>query len=146
MLRGNALAKVDEKGRLKIPASFRAVLEPTYGKECFVTSIDGHSVRLYPMETYAQLEERLIQASSVQPLVTRLRNALNYYGQRATTDGQGRVLIHPMLRDSAGIVGEVAVLGQQNYLELWNRATIEARLRNNPLTDDDLRELAALGF
>lgn len=146
MLRGNALAKVDDKGRLKIPASFRAVLDPTYGKECFVTSIDGQSVRLYPMETYAQLEERLIQASTVQPLVTRLRNALNYYGQRATTDGQGRVLIHPMLRESAGIVGEVAVLGQQNYLELWNRATIEARLRNNPLTDDDLRELAALGF
>lgn len=146
MLRGNALAKIDEKGRLKLPKAFRAVLDPAYGKEFFVTSIDGRSVRVYPMESYAQFEERLIRASTLQPLVTRLRSALNWYGQRATMDGQGRILIHPMVRESADIVGEVAVLGQQNYLEVWNRAAIEAQFTDNPLTEDELRELASLGF
>ena len=59
MLRGNSLAKVDEKGRLKVPAAFRAAFEPNYGNEFFVTSLRGESVRLYPMEIWLRIEERL---------------------------------------------------------------------------------------
>jgi len=146
MLRGNALAKIDGKGRLKLPAIFRSVIEPTYGSEFFVTSLRGESARIYPMEVYARLEERLLQASSVQPLVTKLRNALNCFGQRTVMDAQGRVLIHPLLREKTGLDGDVAVLGQQNYLEVWSRKAVEESLFNNPLTEDELMELATLGF
>jgi MraZ protein len=146
MLRGNSLAKVDEKGRLKVPASFRAVIDPKYGNEFFVTSLRGESVRIYPMKVYAELEERLIRASAVEPLVSKLRNALTYFGQGSTMDQQGRILIHPLLRSESGIDGEVAVLGQQNYLEVWNRAKFVDRLQRDPLTDDDLKQLAELGF
>ena len=146
MLRGNALAKLDDKGRLKLPAVFRSVIEPKYGNEFFVSSLRGQSAVIYPMEVFARLEERLLEASKVQPLVTKLRNALNYFGQPAVMDAQGRILIHPLLREKAQINGEVAVLGQQNYLELWNRAAFERRLEEDPLTDADLGELAALGF
>jgi MraZ protein len=146
MLRGNALAKVDGKGRLKLPAIFRSVIEPKYGNEFFVTSLRGESTRIYPMDVYARFEERLLQSSSVQPLVTKLRNALNYFGQRAVMDAQGRILIHPLLRDKTRLDGEVAVLGQQDYLEVWNRKDVEESLLNNPLTEDELVELANLGF
>ena len=146
MLRGNALAKVDEKGRLKLPAVYRSVIEPKYGNEFFVTSIRGHSVQIYPMEVYAGIEERLLQSSAVEPVVSRLRNAINYYGQATVMDAQGRILIHPLVRERAEIDGEVAVLGQQNFLEIWNRRTFEEQLRNDPLTDADLRSLASLGF
>lgn len=146
MLRGSALAKVDDKGRLKVPASFRAVIEPQYGSEFFVTSLRGESVRIYPMRVYAELEERLIRSSAVEPLVSKLRNSLNYFGQGAAMDQQGRVLIHPLLRQKAEIDGEVAVLGQQNYLEVWNRSAFEEKLLEAPLTDEDLRQLATLGF
>lgn len=146
MLRGNGLAKVDGKGRLKLPAAFRAVIEPRYGNELFVTSLRGESTRIYPMEVYAELEERLLRASSVEPLVTKLRNALNYFGQRTLMDAQGRVLLHPLVRERTGIRGEVAVLGQQNYLEVWNRTAFEKQLSTNPLTEEDLRQLAQLGF
>ena len=61
-------------------------------------------------------------------------------------DPQGRILLHPLLRDKAELSGEVAVLGQQNYLEVWNRASFEEALKRDPLTDDDLRELAEFGF
>jgi MraZ protein len=61
-------------------------------------------------------------------------------------DSQGRLLIHPLLRERAAIQGEVAVLGQQNYLEVWNRQIFEEMLKNDPLTDADLKELASLGF
>jgi len=146
MLRGNSLAKVDGKGRLKLPAPFRAVIEPEFGNEFFVTSLRGESVRIYPLQVYARIEKRLVEASGVQPLVAKLRNALNYFGQRAVMDSQGRILIHPLVREQTEIDGEVAVLGQQNFLEVWNRAAFEEALKRDPLTDEELRELAALGF
>ena len=146
MLRGNALAKIDAKGRLKVPSQYRSVIETEYGPEFFVTSIGGEAVRLYPMPIYEPLERRLLESSSVEPLVSRLRHALNFYGQSASMDGQGRLLIHPLLREKAVISGEVAVLGQQNYLEVWNRTAFEAQIANTPLTDADLRELASFGF
>ena len=146
MLRGNSLAKVDEKGRLKLPAAFRSVIEPTYGNEFFVTSLRGESARIYPMQVYADIEERILQASSIPPLVTKLRNSLNFFGQRALMDPQGRILIHPLLRDKADLSGEVAVLGQQNFLELWNRSSFEESLKLNPLSDAELKELAEFGF
>jgi len=146
MLRGNSIAKIDVKGRLKLPSAFRQVIEPKYGNELFVTSIRGESTRIYPMTVYADLEERLLRSSTVEPLVGKLRSALNYFGQRTVMDAQGRVLIHPLLREKTGVEGEVAVLGQQNYLEVWNREAFEQRLFENPLNEDELRQLAQLGF
>jgi len=146
MLRGNALAKVDEKGRLKLPSVFRSIIEPRFGNEFFVTSFRGDNVRIYPLEVYTAFEERMASASQVGPLVNRLRDAVNYFGQTAAMDAQGRILIHPLLREKAGIDGEVAVLGQQNLLVVWNRRTFEERLEKEPLNDRELAELEALGF
>lgn len=146
MLRGNTLAKVDDKGRLKLPAAFRGAIEPRYGRDFFVTSLRGESVRIYPMEVWRSIEERLARASSLKPSVIRFKNFVNYFGQDASMDSQGRILIHPLVRDKAGIDGEVAVLGQQDYLEVWNRATFEKRLEEEPLTDADLEALAELGI
>jgi MraZ protein len=146
MLRGNALAKVDEKGRLKLPSSYRSIIEPRYGTEFFVTSLDGKSVHVYPMEVYASIEGRFLGVSKLDPAVTRFRNVLNYFGQTTVMDAQGRILIHPLLRERAAILGEVAVLGQQNYLEIWNREAFEQQLHNDPLTEADRQQLATLGF
>jgi len=145
MLRGNALAKVDDKGRLKVPAAFRSVLEPAFGNEYFVTSLRGESIRIYPMETWIEVEQRLARASSMNPAVIRFKNAVNYYGQTATMDAQGRILLHPLVREKAETHGEVAVLGQQEFLEVWNHGRFESGLVDNPLTDDDLETLAGLG-
>ncbi len=146
MLRGNALATVDDKGRLKLPASFRSVIEPKYGNEFFVTSLRGDSVRIYPMSVWLAIEERLARRSSLDPSVVRFKRAVNYYGQSAVMDAQGRVLLHPLVREAADVRGEVAVLGQQDYLEIWNRAAFEDRLTGDPLTDGDLAALADLGI
>ena len=144
MLRGNALAKVDDKGRLKLPSVFRSTIEPKYGSEYFVTSLRGESVRIYPMQVWEEIEGRLSEASSLNPSVMRFKDAVNYYGHSATMDSQGRILIHPLLREKAGVNGEVAVLGQQDYLGVWNRAAFEKQLETNPLTDEDLMVLAGL--
>jgi len=78
--------------------------------------------------------------------VMRFKNAVNYFGQTATIDGQGRLLVHPLLRERAAVRGEVVVLGQQDFLEVWSRATFESRLSDDPLTDSDLSVLSELGI
>ena len=146
MLRGSSLAKLDEKGRLKLPASFRAVLEPKFGPDYFVTSLRGDSVRIYPMDVWLRVEERLARASSLNPSVMRFKNAVNYFGQSSPMDTQGRILVHPLLRERADVRGEVVVLGQQDFLEVWNRTVFEERLHADPLTDADFGALSDLGI
>ena len=146
MLRGNALAKIDEKGRLKIPSVFRADLEPKFGSAFFVTSLRGDSVRIYPMDVWVRVEERLARASSLNPAIMRFKNAVNYFGQTSEMDAQGRILVHPLLRDRANVRGDVVVLGQQDFMEVWNRTAFEERLDADPLTDADLGALSELGI
>ena len=52
MLRGNLSAKIDDKGRLKIPTLFRTTIEDRFGTQLFVTSLTGDLVRIYPMPVW----------------------------------------------------------------------------------------------
>ena len=52
MFRGSAPAKIDEKGRLKIPTDFRRVIEERYGPDLFVTSVMGDAALLYPLPVW----------------------------------------------------------------------------------------------
>jgi MraZ protein len=98
------------------------------------------------MEVWLRIEERLARASSLNPSVMRFKNAVNYFGQSTPMDAQGRILVHTILRERADVRGEVVVLGQQDYLEVWNRSVFEERLTADPLTDADLGTISALGI
>ena len=146
MLRGNYAAKIDDKGRLKIPNAFRTLIEGQHGADLFVTSLTGESVRVYPMPVWLALEEKLAKVPSTHPARLKFFDRVNYYGQTAAFDTQGRVLIHPRLRDSAWMAGEVDVFGQYDYLEVWNHERFLAKLQRDPYTDDDARALADFGI
>ena len=146
MLRGNHTAKIDDKGRLKIPNAFRSLIEGQHGAEAFVTSLTGEYVRVYPMPVWIALEEKLARVPSTHPARLRYFDRINYYGQVAEIDSQGRVIIHARLRDSAGMAGEVDVIGQYDYLDIWNHERFVARLQREPYTDDDARALSEFGI
>ena len=146
MLRGNSPAKIDDKGRLKVPNGFRTVIQKDHGSNLFVTSLTGQSVRIYPMPVWLDIERRLAQVPSTHPARQRFLDRVNFYGQVAVLDPQGRVLIQPRLRESALMNGEVDVLGQQSYLEVWNHERLVARLSAEPFTDDDAKALADFGI
>lgn len=146
MLRGNSPAKIDEKGRLKVPNGFRTYLEKEYGRELFVTSLHGDSVRIYPMPVWAGIERKLGQIPSAHPSRQKYLDRVNFYGQHCELDGQGRVLIPQRLRDSAHMVGEVDVFGQFDFLEVWNHERFKAKLQREPFTEDDARALSDLGI
>lgn len=146
MLRGNYAAKIDDKGRLKIPNAFRSLVEEKHGTEVFVTSLTGEYVRIYPMAVWTVLEEKLAKVPSTHPARVKFFDRVNYYGQTAELDSQGRVLIHPRLRDSAVMSGEVDVFGQYDFLDVWNHERFVAKLQREPYTDDDAKALAEFGI
>ncbi len=146
MFRGNHAARIDDKGRLKIPTAFRALLEKEHGTELFVTSVTGESVQIYPMPIWLAHEEKLAKIPSSHPARRRYFDRVNYFGQAAEIDTQGRVVIHPRLRDAAGMSGEVDVFGQYDTLEVWNHERFLAKLQREPYSDDDARALAEFGI
>ena len=146
MFRGNSPATVDDKGRLKVPTLFRTLLDSKYGRELFLTSVTGENVRIYPMPVWLEFEEKLGQVPSTHPAKLRLLDRLNYFGQASDLDAQGRVLIPVRLRESATMSGEVDVLGQYSYLDVWNHDRFLAKLQRDPYTDDDARALSEFGL
>jgi MraZ protein len=146
VLRGTYTARIDDKGRLKIPSVFRALIENQHGTSVYVTSVTGASVRVYPMPLWLALEERLARAPSFNPSVSRFRDRVNYFGQEGEVDAQGRLLISPRLRESAGMAGEVDVIGHPEYLELWNHARFVEKMAAEPFTDQDAKALSEFGI
>ncbi|MEQ1758270.1 MAG: division/cell wall cluster transcriptional repressor MraZ [Vicinamibacterales bacterium] len=145
-LRGSAPARIDEKGRLKIPTGFRPLIQDLHGPDVFVTSLAGDSVRIYPMPVWLDVEQRLTRMPANHPARLKFLDRVNYYGQMSEIDGQGRVVVPALLRESASIVGDVRVFGHIDYLEVWNDEKFALRLHDNPLTDDDLLRLAEHGI
>ena len=146
MFRGNAPARIDDKGRLKLPQAFRGLLESKYGRELFLTSVTGEYVRVYPMPVWLDIEQKLGAMPSTHPARLRFLDRINYYGQAAELDAQGRVIVPLRLRESATMAGEVDVLGQVNYLDVWNHDRFNTKLQREPFTDDDARALSELGL
>jgi MraZ protein len=146
MLRGNYPATVDGKGRLKIPTAFKAYLDEQYGPDVYVTSLDGVSVRVYPFSEWRKIEEKLAALPSMNKAKQKFLDRTNYWGQAGRMDGQGRILIPSLLRESAVMRGEVAVIGYLDRLDVWNMERFREHLDKEPLTDDDLGTLSGLGI
>jgi MraZ protein len=146
VFRGNAPARIDDKGRLKVPSTFRSLLETKYGRELFLTSLSGEYVRIYPMSVWLEIEAKLGAMPTTHPSRLRFLDRVSYHGQAGELDVQGRVMIPIQLRESAGMSGDVDVLGQVSYLDVWNHERFTSKLQREPYTDDDARALAEYGI
>lgn len=145
-MRGSAPARIDDKGRLKVPGMFRADIQDKQGPDVFVTSLTGESVLIYPMAVWLDVERKLMDMPSNHPSRLKFLNRVNYFGQTSELDSQGRVVIPPHLRESASIVGDVRVFGRITYLEVWNDQAFLQKLQREPWTDDDGLRLSEHGI
>jgi MraZ protein len=144
MFRGNHPTRVDDKGRLKVPADFKRRVDELYGPQFFITSKDGRCAELYPMKEWERIEDALAKAPT-SAAKKKFLDVTNYYGQMVEMDGQGRLLIPQLLRETASLAGDVAVLGLQTYLAVANDEKHKASLAENPLTDEDMDTLGSFG-
>src|SRR5881227_1782888 len=146
MFRGNHPTRVDEKGRLKVPSEFKRLIDEKYGTQFYITSLDGKVAQVYPFEEWQRIEEKLARLSNFNPTKKKFLNRTNYYGQVVEMDGQGRLLVPSLLRDSAGIKGEVAVIGNLTYLALQSIERYRKEIEANPATAEDEKTLDELGI
>jgi MraZ protein len=140
--RGSAPARVDEKGRLKVPNVFRVQIEEAFGPELFVTSVHGTNVLLYPLAMWRAHEEKLAVLPAVHRAKNKYLERVNYYGQDAALDGQGRVLIPQILRDAAKLPADVVVTGNIDHLVVSDRGALASRLASEDFTSEDYDELS----
>lgn len=129
-----------------MPTAFRRLIEEKHGAEVYVTSVTGESVRIYPLKEWELIEARLSILPSMDVARRKFLDRTNYFGQQSEMDAQGRVLVHPLLRQTAKVFGDVAVLGYLSYLEVWELEQFERRLQDNPFDEADEAALARLGI
>ena len=146
MFRGSAPTKIDDKGRLKIPTEFRRILDETYGPEVFITSVRGESAVVYPLQVWEEIERKLAAVPNSDRSKHRFLERVNYFGQQARLDAQGRVVIPQILREQAQMVGEAIVSGRIDQLEVWNRERFGQKLDAEPFTEEDFQNLATYGI
>lgn len=142
--RGSAPARLDEKGRLKVPNLFRQQIEEAFGAEMFVTSLHGREVLLYPLPVWRALEEKLAALPAIHRAKNKFLERVNYYGQNTSIDGQGRVLIPQILRDAAKLPPDVVVTGNIDHLVVSDRGALASKLASEDFTPEDYDEMSKL--
>lgn len=141
--RGGFPATIDAKGRVKLPARLREQLEESFGREVFVCSFFPHELRIYPLEVWQLVEERLLSKPAMKPAVLKLIERVNY-GQLLELDDHGRLMVPALLREMVDVQGEVVVSGRINHLAVTMRARAATILQEDSLSDEELEELARL--
>ena len=144
MFRGNHPTRVDDKGRLKMPAEFKRRVDELYGPQFYITSKDGKRAEIYPLKEWERIEEKLAQIPSMNQAKQKFLDITSYYGQMAEMDQQGRLLLPQLLRETAKVTAEVVVFGKQTFLEVANHEGFKAELA--PLTAEEQAALSEFGL
>jgi MraZ protein len=145
VFRGNNPAKVDDKGRLKIPSAFKALLDAANVTELYITSTDGRKAEIWPLPEWEKRERQLVaNSTNMEDAVEKYLNLTSYYGQQVEMDSQSRVVLPQKLRDKGKLDAEVVVLGKLVYLEVQNEKEFEQNLGAYEMTADDRKSVAAI--
>jgi MraZ protein len=145
MFRGNHPAKIDEKGRLKLPSAFKQLAESARVNEFYVTSVEGDFAQIWPLPEWLKREDQLAASSEFEEAARKYLARTSYWGQQVEMDAQSRIVLPQLLRKSAGLDDvEVTVIGMRDHVEVHNRQKFEAALQAESFTADDRRAMAEL--
>ena len=128
-----------------MPAEFKRVIDEKYSTQFYITSLDGKSAQIYPFEEWERIEQKLAGLSTFNPTKKKFLTRTNYWGQAAEMDNQGRLLLPQLLRDSAQLKGEVAVMGYLNKLEVKSMEAVRKDVEEG-FTAEDEKNLDDLGI
>jgi len=136
MFRGINGINIDAKGRIVMPTRYRERLQLD-SRNAVVLTIDTEErcLLLYPLPAWEEIERKLASLPSFNPAARRIQRLLIGHATDVEMDGQGRLLLPPLLRDYAGLKKRVVLVGQGKKFELWDEAHWEA-CRNRWLDEE----------
>lgn len=118
-LTGTYLRTLDDKRRIAVPKRLRDDFGDPDLKELFVAPGTDHSLVIYSATGFEALAQRLAGKSSQQNYLRLFYSS----AERADVDSQGRIRIPDRLADHAHLTRDAYLLGVQDHLELWDKAT-----------------------
>ncbi len=117
MFLGTYTPKLDDKGRLTLPAKFREALSGGV----MVSKGQDHSLAVYTPEEFAERVRKLTEASRSNPVARAYIRQLGAGTDEQQLDGQGRIMISADHRRYANLGREVVVNGSIEFIEIWNQ-------------------------
>jgi len=121
-------ARMDDRGRVKLPTAFKEYLDSLQDKKLFVTSLDRRIAQIYPIQHWRETKS-FLENFTADPLAADnlYFNALDL-GAEAEMDNQGRVLFSPELRRELGMEDQpVRVYAYAGRIEVLNTSTYDER-------------------
>jgi len=142
--RGSYIAKIDDRGRFKIPAKYLSTLEPDFGREVYLTSVNGDHALFYPMKVWQEIERKIAAIPMRDPDMEEFVSRISYWGTETEIDSKGRILIPPDLRAASKLADSLLVLGKIDHLVIWNKELFEARYLSGQFSDDKMHNVSRL--
>jgi MraZ protein len=149
MAKGRVTHTMDAKGRITLPSEFRLLLKPTpQDRDPVLTvMIDNDALEFYPHEIWTRIEQSLKAKSRFNPRVRDATRMLVGNASDCPIDAQGRVLIPPPLRESAGLQREVVIAATGDTLEIWDKERFDRKLKSTQAQGPEIAgELGDLGL
>lgn len=121
MFRGINGVNIDTKGRFVMPTRYRDRLQLD-SKSAVVLTIDTEEqcLLVYPLPEWEEIEKKLAGLPSFNPAARRIQRLLIGHATDVEMDGQGRILLPPLLREYAGLNKKAVLVGQGKKFELWD--------------------------
>jgi MraZ protein len=142
--RGSYLAKIDDRGRVKIPAQYLSALEQGFGKEVYLTSINGDHILCYPMRIWEEIERKIAMIPMRDPDLEEYISRISFWGSETEIDPKGRILIPSDLRESSKLENNLLILGKIDYLVIWNKEAFTGKYMGGQFSDEKMQKVSRL--
>ena len=127
--RGTLTGRVDDKGRLKLPATVLQYLDSIGERKVFVTTLNVSTALIYPISAWRETEKMLQEPGEDAEARSDVAFVANHYGEDAEVDAQGRVLMPTTLRRELELEkDDVHLLWYKQRIEIFGSRTYEQRL------------------
>lgn len=142
--RGSYELKVDDRGRVKIPSHYLSILEEHYGKELYVTSVNGDRMYIYPLSVWEGVEQNIEKMRVRTPELEEYISRTSYWGNECEMDAKGRLLIPPELRSASQLNDNVRIIGKIDHMVLWNDLLFKEKSLKGDFSDEQLHHVSLL--
>jgi len=141
--RGRSTARLDAKGRLRIPAKFREVLQNHY-TDALIISQYGECLVAYPPEKWDEMEAKTLELSQVRHEHRSFVRLFISGAEICEFDNQGRILIPPLLREDANLEQEVILVGMLENFKIWDKGTYDLQVMRDKQNEQKIMETIAI--